>query len=517
MKKFVLPVYLFILFLLPVVGVGQPSSSIQIYLFYAEDCPACGGILQGYLPGLKSTYPFLEIQTFDVGDPTYYEALSGLEKKFNRRATELPVLFIGDQVLIGEKEIMERLDPLILDYQVKGAPPLPPLQTLARATPPEKAVSVELAYFYQKGCPKCDRAGYLLKYLTKKYSYLRIKEVDLDTADGKRLNESLSNRISLPVTKRLIAPSMFIGNGFLSPEEITEENVEALIRKYSDRGADSDTKKTITLPSPSLAPTPEEAKKAEETIVERFRSLGIFAILAAGLVEGLNPCAFATLIFFISYLTMVGRRRKEILWVGMGFTGTGFLTHLLLGLGILSFIQHLSFIALFSRIVYLITFLFALFLGLLSLYDYVQLKRGQPSRMKLQVPNFLKKKIHQTIRKTSGNLEAEQEGQSLRLLFAAIIIGLVVTLLQFTCTSQVYLPTILFVTNIPSLRGSAVFYLILYNLVYIVPLLVIFGIVYWGVTSEQLSFFLQKRASTIKLLTSFFFFALAAILIFSFI
>jgi hypothetical protein len=73
------------------------------------------------------------------------------------------------------------------------------------------------------------------------------------------------------------------------------------------------------------------------------------------------------------------------------------------------------------------------------------------------------------------------------------------------------------VTNIPSLRGSAVFYLILYNLIYIAPLLVIFGIVYWGVTSEQLSFFLQKRASTIKLLTSLFFFVLAGILIFYFI
>jgi hypothetical protein len=412
---------------------------------------------------------------------------------------------------------MERLDPLILDYQVKGAPPLPPLQTLAVAKSSEKAFSVELAYFYQKGCPKCDRAGYLLKYLTKKYSHLRIKEVDLDTADGKRLNESLSNRINLPVIKRLIAPSMFIGNNFLSPEEITEENVEALIQKYSDRVAASDSEKTTTLPSPSLSPTTEEAKKAEETIVERFKSLGIFAILAAGLIEGLNPCAFATLIFFISYLTMVGRKRKEIFWVGIGFAGTGFFTHLLLGLGFFSFVQRLSFLPLFSQIVYLITFLFALFLGVLSLYDYIQLKRGRPSKMKLQVPNFLKKRIHQTIRKTSGNLEADGEGQSVRLLIAAIIIGFVVTLLQFTCTSQVYLPTILFVTNIPSLRGSAVFYLILYNLIYIAPLLVIFGIVYWGVTSEQLSFFLQKRASTIKLLTSLFFFALAGILIFSFI
>jgi hypothetical protein len=49
--------------------------------------------------------------------------------------------------------------------------------------------------------------------------------------------------------------------------------------------------------------------------------------------------------------------------------------------------------------------------------------------------------------------------------------------------------------------------------VYIAPLLVIFGIVYWGVTSEQLAYFLQKKASTIKLLTSFFFFVLAGILV----
>jgi hypothetical protein len=463
-------------------------------------------------------YPSLEIQTFDIENPAFYEALIQLEKEFGRKGHEIPVVFIGDQMLSGESEIMERLNPLILDYQIKGAPPLPPLQTLAAAKPSEKAFSVELAYFYQKGCPKCDRAGYLLKYLTRKYPNLRIREMDLNTSDGKRLNESLSNRINLPVAKRLIAPSIFIGNGFLSPEEITEANVEALIQKYEKMSAGvgvSDSK--ISKPTPSLTPSQDEIEKAEETIVERFKSLGVFAILAAGLIEGLNPCSLATLVFFISYLVMMGRRRKEIFWVGMGFTGTGFVTHLLLGLGILSFVQHLSFLSLFSRIVYLITFLFALFLGILSLYDYVQLKRGRPSKMKLQVPNFLKKRIHQTIRKTSGNLETDGEGQSVRLFVAAVIIGFMVTLLQFTCTSQVYLPTILFVTNIPSLRGSAVFYLVLYNLIYVAPLLVIFGIVYWGVTSEQLSFFLQKRASTIKLLTAIFFFALAGILIFNFI
>ena len=230
-------------------------------------------------------------------------------------------------------------------------------------------------------------------------------------------------------------------------------------------------------------------------------------------MEGMNPCALATLVFFISYLTMVGRKRKEIFWGGLVFSGTGFITHLLIGIGILSFVQHLSFLPLFSQIVYFITFLFALLLGIFSLYDYIQLKKGRPSKMKLQVPNFLKKKIHQMIRARSNVLEANKESLSIRFLLAAVVIGFIVTLFQSTCTSQVYLPTILFVTNIPSLRGNAVLYLILYNFVYILPLLVIFGIVYWGVTSEQLSFFLQKRASTIKLLTSAFFFALAGILI----
>ncbi|MBM4324892.1 MAG: hypothetical protein FJ115_15130 [Deltaproteobacteria bacterium] len=137
--------------------------------------------------------------------------------------------------------------------------------------------------------------------------------------------------------------------------------------------------------------------------------------------------------------------------------------------------------------------------------------------MKLQVPDFLKKKIHRIIRSKSAEMEGAQGDQAMRFLFAAIVIGFIVTLLQSTCTSQVYLPTLLFVTHIPSLRGNAMFYLVLYNLIYILPLLVIFGIVYWGVTSEQLSFFLQRRASTIKLLTACFFFALAGILIFTLI
>ena len=502
LKKLAITLLVIVISSFPIQGNAQQPSPIQVYLFYAEDCPSCGGLLQGYLPGLKSTYPFLDIQTFELKNPSYYEALVQLEKKFGRSGSELPVLFIGDQLLSGEQEIMEKLEPLILEYQIEGAPLLPPLQSTSPAQPSQKTFSVDLAYFYQEGCPKCSRASVLLDYLGKKYPHLNVTQIDLNTEDGKRLNETLSTRLNLPPEKRLLAPSIFIGENYLSPEEITESRVEGLIEKYE---------KTEGVSAVSVGQG--EMKKAEETIIERFKSFGIFAILLAGLVEGLNPCALATLVFFISYLTMIGRKRREILMVGMGFSASSFTTHLLLGFGILSFIQHFAFFPLFVRIVYMITFGLSLFLGLFSFYDYVQLKRGRPSKMTLQVPNFLKKRIHRIIRTRSNEWGGDKPGQSTRSIVAALLIGFIVTLLQSTCTSQVYLPTLLFVMNVPSLKGSAYLYLIFYNLIYVVPLLAIFGIVYWGVTSEQLSFFLQKRASTIKLITSLFFFALAGILV----
>ncbi len=515
MRKLFIFFFVFFLFSFPIYAIAQTSPSIEIYFFYAEDCQSCQVILQSYLPSLKTMVPGLEVKSFDIGNTAHYEALMGLEKRVGRPGNELPIIFIGDQMLSGETEIMEKLNPLLLEAQAKGGISPPPIERSDAGKKPitrgdsQIASSVDLIYFYQKGCPKCDRANVLLKYIAQKYRQLNIKEVDLHTTDGKRLNETLSNRLNLPAEKRLIAPSIFIGKDCLLPGEITESKVEALIQKYAEKGttaAAGESKPALTTPPPSFSPTPEEAKKADESIIQRFKSLGVITIVSAGLLDGINPCAFATLIFFISYLSFVGRKRTEIFYVGMGYSGAVFVTYLLIGFGILSFVQRLSFLPLFSRIIYILTIAFAFVLGILSLYDYIQLKRGRPSEMKLQLPDFLKKRIHKTIR---------EESKSPRYLLAAATAGFIVSLVEFACTGQVYLPTILFVTNIPSLRASAVSYLLLYNFMFVVPLLIIFGIVYWGVTSEQLAFFLQKRASSIKLYTSLLFFVLAGILILS--
>ena len=119
-EKLFISLYILILLSSPIHTVAQSPSSIQIYFFYAEDCQPCQTILQSYLPTLKTMVPTLEVKTFDVGNPAYYEALAKLEKKFGRSGSQLPVVFVGDQMLSGEMEIMEKLNPLLLEVQAKG-------------------------------------------------------------------------------------------------------------------------------------------------------------------------------------------------------------------------------------------------------------------------------------------------------------------------------------------------------------------------------------------------------------
>ena len=84
------------------------------------------------------------------------------------------------------------------------------------------------------------------------------------------------------------------------------------------------------------------------------------------------------------------------------------------------------------------------------------------------------------------------------VVIGALIIGFAISALELVCTGQVYLPTITFVMGIEGMRVNALSYLMLYNLMFITPLLVVFGFVYWGTTSLQLGGVLQRHLIPVK-------------------
>ena len=330
-----------------------------------------------------------------------------------------------------------------------------------------------------------------LNYLQGRYPQLVVHEFDVKAEAA--LCEWLGARAGVPETKRLIAPAVFVGDAALVDQELTAQALEALVARYTATGAEAVWEGW-------------EAAQAETSgsIVERFRSFGVLTVLAAGLVDGLNPCAFATIVFFISYLAFVGRGRREVLAVGAAFTLGVFLTYLGVGFGLLKFLDSLPFLSAISRWVYGLTAVLCLVLAAGSLYDWWQARRGKPEEMRLKLPLRLRRWINRVIR----------EGAGLRAFVpVAFVTGMVISIIELACTGQVYLPTIIFVLGVPDLKARAALYLVLYNLMFVLPLVVVFVLAYFGTTSEQLGQFINRRAATVKLASAGLFLVLAGWLV----
>jgi cytochrome c biogenesis protein CcdA len=263
--------------------------------------------------------------------------------------------------------------------------------------------------------------------------------------------------------------------------------MQTVVDRYVDTGAD---------------PTWDDfdSAKSEASIFERFRSFGALTVAGAGLIDGLNPCAFATIVFFVSYLAFLERTGREILAVGAAFALGVFLTYLLVGIGLLGLLERLSFLSALRPWVYGLTAVLCLILAAYSFLDYRKARGGDFKAMALRIPIHLRRRINRTVR--SG-------ARARAFVPVAFLTGFVISLLELACTGQVYLPTIIFVMGRPEMQGQALLYLLLYNLAFILPLIVVFGLAYFGTTSDQLGRFIYRHTAAIKLATALLFVVLA--------
>jgi len=252
-----------------------------------------------------------------------------------------------------------------------------------------------------------------------------------------------------------------------------------------------------------------ERSKAE--VLDRFVSFNVMTVVGAGLIDGINPCAFTVLVFFISFLSFAGYNRKQIIILGAFFIFAVFITYILIGVGLFEFFRRLEVFYFFSKLVYIITAVIALILGAFSLYDYWVFKKTKnPEAIKLKLPSFVKNQIHKVIRdKTDMRGKVDIKSiPKLKLAFAALSSGFIVSILESICTGQMYLPTIIYVMGFAKWRLKAISYLLLYNLMFILPLVGIFMLGLFGMTSEGFAKLAQRHIAKIKIITSAIFFGL---------
>jgi len=496
---------------------AESGPVVRMVYFTAVDCPHCAIVVDEVLKPLQAEYgDQMQIKVVEISEPANYEMLIRAEEMFGVSSEErgLPTLIVGGQVLIGEDAIRDQL-PCLLDtcLGVGGTswPDIPGLQEIAvegqeglvtgfnpfgpeepAACGPEDAVACEppptiwAAYFYEVGCQECSRAEYDIRYAQSKYPQLLVEEYSAQ--EDAALAEWLGARAGVPEKQRLATPAFFVGNDYLIGADITPEALMTLAEKYASTGTER-------------VWADFNAEEGEQSIIERFKSFGFFTVVFAGLVDGLNPCAFATLIFFVSYLTLSGREGREVLVVGTTFTLGVFVAYLVVGVGFYKVLDLLGdLLTTLGRWVYGLTALLCAGLAVFSFLDFLKARRGEIGDMALNLPHGLRMRINAVIRR----------GRKSRAFVAGTFVtGVVVSFLELACTGQVYLPTIIFVVSQPEMRVRALLFLVLYNLLFILPLVVVFILVYYGTGSKQLTRFLQRRAAMIKLGMALLFAALA--------
>ncbi|MFH2138368.1 MAG: hypothetical protein ABII88_07640 [Candidatus Omnitrophota bacterium] len=287
---------------------------------------------------------------------------------------------------------------------------------------------------------------------------------------------------------------LFVGTQCLAGVKAIKNNLDRVLSEEFGKGTDT------------ISPDQILAKRSEGMIKQRFSSFSPILVASAGLIDGVNPCAFVTLVFFISVLSLLKKSKKEILFVGLAFSIVVFLTYLLLGIGVLHAVKIISVNAGIAKGITVLVGIIALILAFFSFLDcaryYISKKSSDIS---LKLPKMIRNIINRLI---------SSKMRTRNIVFAAIGLGVMVSLLESMCTGQVYLPTIMYVLQDKTLNLKAISYLILYNLMFIVPLLIVFLFAYIGISSQKITALFTRNIGMIKFLMGLLFLVMGSVLIY---
>ena len=359
----------------------------------------------------------------------------------------------------------------------------------------------KLMVFHSPGCHRCveTKKDVMPKIEAKYKGKISIEYYDITVISNHKVLLGLKDKYE-PKMPDFNLPVFFMQGKFLN----TKSDLKISLNNFIEKSlVNIDTRAIIV---------------KDVDLTTHFKGFRPWLILGSGLVDGINPCAFTVIVFFISYLALQGYRKRELIAIGLTFIFSVFATYSLIGLGIFGFLYQLKSFWFFVRVFNISIGIFSVILGVLALYDLFKfIKTKDTEGLILQLPKLIKNRIHSVIglhyRKPKEESTEKKRGALLRLMLSALITGFLVSILEAVCTGQLYLPTIAFVLKTTPYKLQALAYLIIYNIMFIIPLLIIFLLALLGVTSGQFASFLKKNLVAVKVIMALVFFSLGLFLI----
>ena len=304
---------------------------------------------------------------------------------------------------------------------------------------------VSLYFFGSRYCPHCKEAKPLLNKLQKNYSWLTLYSYDL-------VNNEANQQLYLKMAAQLQQPAnsvpafIFCGQmivGYDRAETTGQELEEKLLACHQQKNT-GQVQENFNIPGLGK-------------IHYQDFSLPVFTLVIAAL-DAFNPCAFFILFFLLS-LMVQHRSRARMLAIGCTFvlcSGVMYFLFMSAWLNLFLITEELFFITAAAGLI-------AVSFGLINIKDYFFFRQG----VSLSLSNSARSKLFARIRTLTHS------GSWGTMIFATIILAVAANSYELLCTAG--LPMVY--TRVLTLNGlsSTQYYLYLayYNVIYIIPLLLI--------------------------------------------
>lgn len=230
-------------------------------------------------------------------------------------------------------------------------------------------------------------------------------------------------------------------------------------------------------------------------------ALGI--VIGAALADSINPCVFGVLIFLLAYMTRVFKNKTKMLVAGLIYITAVYVTYFLIGMGIFT----LAYTAGLAKPFYRFAATIAILAGLFEIKDFFWYGKGFSLQM---IPGAAER-----IKMYTDKMETLEVKHPVLSLAIAGLLGVLVVFVELPCTGAPYL-AILGMLSAGEF-AEAIPLLLLYNLVFILPLFVIVGLVYFGQTSRTLEKWRKENRGFMRLGIGLFLLALGAYMIWAII
>ena len=201
-------------------------------------------------------------------------------------------------------------------------------------------------------------------------------------------------------------------------------------------------------------------------------------VIATALIDSINPCAIGVLILLISIM-IAFKTKKDMIFYGFIYVLAVFVTYVLAGLGILYFLSSIPLYI--SEYISITVGLLIVIAGLIEIKDFFWYGHG----ITLAIPPERAKQIHEMTKNIT--------------LPGVLLLGAFVAGVELPCTGAPYLAILLLLSQ--NFNFAAFLMLILYNIIFVLPLIFILLMVYFGFKIQNIKRWKQNNRAYMRLAT----------------